>query len=132
MHLGYFSDFGGNPSLLLSGDRGEVDEFRAIVAGYLRSQDQLLAVHELPFVVPHLGATLTIIRDPDYLVSGFRWVCSHKQKGEIIEALLSLVAPDGPGHQYFDILPEGTDLIVSFGEWGEQLWTSAEATQSSV
>jgi hypothetical protein len=132
MHLGYFSDFGWNPSLLLSGDRGEVDEFRAIVAGYLGSQDQVLAVHELPFVVPHLGATLTIIRDPDYPVSGFRWVCPDKQKGEVIEALVSLVGADGSGHQYFDILPEGTDLIVSFGEWREQLWASVDSTRSSL
>ncbi len=122
MDLGYFPNFGWSDSLVLGGDRSEIVELRLIILGFLESNDAILPIHSLPFVSAHAGAKLYFVRTTETETDGFNWICPDINAKDVNGMLWALVMAEGPGHQYFDLLPKGFDLVVSFAEYGRHLW----------
>jgi len=131
MDLWYIPEFGWRQSLVLGGDRGEIDELRHSILGFHKSNDEILPIHSLPFVLAHAGVKLYAVRAGNIRTDGCNWVCSDSDIETIGKMLWALIIAERPGHQYFDLYPEEFELIVSFAEYGPRLWTDSAVPELS-
>lgn len=131
MNMGFFNEFKGGDSVLLEGKPTEIIELAGLLARFVKSNEESLSVHALTFVKTHNFVELTVTRKIPKEGTGF-WLLCARENLPSINGMLAKLAQIGRGHQYFDLSPKGTQLVVSCGEYGSNFWRySDEATLHS-
>ncbi|MDR3480372.1 MAG: hypothetical protein P4L91_06615 [Burkholderiaceae bacterium] len=121
MNLGFFPDFKGSDSVLLSGDPAEITFLSRQLRQFVLSGDALLQVHNFVDVSPQYPAQLLASKLGQGMDFAYIWPCSPDEF-ETIQPKLESLAMSSFGHQYFDLANSRARLIVSVGEYDKSWW----------
>ena len=126
IRLGFFESFKGADTLLLDGDAEGFVQLAKRLHEFAASQEESLALHELPFVDARGGIRLVAKKaDRDVGVtcarsSEFVWGCSNA--GWEDAADLVVVLSERRGHQYLDER-RFVRVMASRDEYGDEWWS---------
>jgi len=120
MRHGYFNNFKGANTVLLSGLYTEIADLNAQVRTFAQSERTEIALHDFATVSSRHPAHLILSKQPTSS-AGFHWVCSIVEL-VTVQAKLSPLILGEPGHQYFDLVQADTQLMVSVGEYDDTWW----------
>jgi len=120
MNLGYFEDFKGQNTVLLSGLCTEIADLKSQVRGFAQSGRNEIAIHDFAAVSSRHPVHLILSKLPTSS-TGFHWVCSVVEL-VTVQAKLAALTRGKPGHQYFDLAQADTQLMVSVGEYDDTWW----------
>ena len=118
--LGFFADF-RDPTVLLSGTPASMRMLLQAMQRFAAGADDLFAIHELAFVALRDSVPLYATKSSDALPNAFCWQWGPMYSEEHLEKFEALVT-HGRGHQYFDLIDQQADLVLSIGEYDEQWW----------
>jgi hypothetical protein len=128
LRLGFFVDFKGSDSVLLTGTATDIEHLLLALAKFVESNEHQFSVHSLASVSPRHPAHLFAKREAQELQHSdsaqFSWLCTANALPDIQAKLLTLVNSN-KGHQYFDLDESDTRLIVSIGEYSDAWWLSS-------
>jgi hypothetical protein len=128
LRLGYFENFKGADTVLLSCDLVEAPLLRGVLADVM-AKGVPFAIHDLAVVTARNPARLVLCpaAAPFRGVGGeFIWRLNHVEFASVdskLEALEHVRA----AHQYFDLDRSDVRLMVSIGEYDEAWWDRAPA-----
>jgi hypothetical protein len=126
--LGYFRGFKGGNTVLLALDRADVSVLCRSIAAAVNNEEPL-AIHEMALVAKQHAVRLFVYSESMCVSVGEgNWAWSIDL--EDVDPKLK-VLEHGNGHQYFDLEPKGTQLIVSVGEYDEQWWEQVDMGSAS-
>jgi hypothetical protein len=122
LHLGEFEDFKFGGKLLLSGGAADVKALADLLAEFVASGDDSVAIHSRANVAPRHPAKLYAVSSPAVSVDGPALLCTPESLPEISGKLEALSS----GHQYFELIGTSSELLVSVGEY-DLAWWRAQA-----
>ena len=114
--LGFFEQFKGADTVLLSTNQGELLEMAERLERFASSRVLFLEIEAVP--ISGHEAHLVAVRESHAPANQrqFHWLCGPRDIPEILEKLRHL-AKSTRGHQYFDLLGTNAQLLVSVGEY---------------
>lgn len=113
--LGFFEQFKGADTVLLSTDSAGVRELARELEQFAASETAALRIPVMP--IPGHEADLVAVREVHADGSArFRWLCGPSEVSDIVQKLNSL-ANSKQGHQYFELVGSKVQLMVSVGEY---------------
>jgi hypothetical protein len=130
LRIGFFRDFKGQDSLLLSGDAAAHKRLLDICESLSSGALDRVRFQDLPFVRVFGVVSLIAERSPESSGlqfasdgQGFIWRLSGEDWKDVALRIAPLLH-GGRGHQYFDYLgvQDDVQIIVSTGEYEEQWW----------
>jgi hypothetical protein len=126
LRLGFFEDFRGADTVLLSGTALGIHNLVERIRRFAVSSEQELPIHEFAAVSADQPARLFVVRSPRTCGgvgdASFTWICPPLEVEDILGKLAALGERES-GHQYFDLPGSDVQLIVSVGEY-DALWWS--------
>ena len=122
LQLGEFEDFRLGGKLLLSGGPADVKALAGLLAEFVASGDDSVAIHSRASVAARHPTKLYAIASPAVPVDGPALLCTPESLPEISGKLEALSS----GHQYFKLLGTSSELLVSVGEY-DLAWWQAQA-----
>jgi len=123
IRLGYFPQFEGNDTVLVSCDSADVGTFRALLTKTM-SFGALAAIHDIAEVSARHPARVWVYRLPasQKLAKGDFSLSLDPTKYLEVDAKLEALQNVREGHQYFELSQPGVDLMVSVGEYSNKWW----------
>jgi hypothetical protein len=128
LRLGYFGNFKGADTVLLSCDPLEVPPFRGVLADVM-ARGVPFAIHDLAVVSARNPARLVLCpaAAPFRGVGDeFIWRLNHVEFASV-DSKLEVLEHVRAGHQYFSFNKSDAQLIVSVGEYDEACWNRWES-----
>jgi hypothetical protein len=118
IRLGKFDDFKSGDKVLLSGRGEDIHALSGLLAEFVASGDDSIAIHTKALVSPRHPVRLFAVASSGVLVDGHAWLCTAESLPEISGKLGAL----GTGHHYFGLLRTNVELLVSVGEYDLAWW----------
>jgi hypothetical protein len=123
LKLGFFPEFKGADSVLLTGDTGDILQLSAVLSSFVVSPQGQLPIHSLAQVSPRHPTQLYASQSELPSVPGFHWLCIPTILPDTLGKLAAL-ASSGKGHHYFNLVASPVQLVVSVGEYSPSWWLS--------
>jgi hypothetical protein len=128
LHLGYFEDFKGADTVLLSCDPVEVLPLRGVLADVM-AKGVPFAIHDLAIVSVRHPARLVLCpaAAPSRGVgAGFIWRLNHVEFATT-DSRLEVLEQGRAAHVYFDLDGSDVQLMISVSEYDESWWDRCES-----
>lgn len=125
MRLGYFEGFKGVNSVLVSLDPADISQVRLALKAAMTGAR--VALHDLADVSRRYPAHVFICRDEVATAAEeghFLWVMGDEQRADA-DSMLEALEHCESGHQCFQLLPVGVELMISVGEYDGAWWRRA-------
>jgi hypothetical protein len=120
MRLGYFEDFKGSHTVLLSCSAREVAELRLALRNAMDS-NKALAVHQMSDVQVRKQTRLFLGTASAPSIDGSFALRLDRTEFENVDSMLEALEGASAGHQYFS-LPGEITLMLSVGEYDDSWW----------
>jgi len=121
MRVGFFHDFKGGDTVLLTGSKDEIRVLHEAFERWWQSGAPCFAMHNLATTALLRSCELYAVRAGSPLPKGYCLVCDQSAY-QTSRDLMEPLTEQGPGHQYLELHGGTARLIVSVDEYPDSWW----------